>query len=232
MRHDTAAPERKQLTEQQLETIQQALSEAETMDSFFGKEGIFARLFADTVEAMLEAEMTEHLGYERYESKGHKSGNSRNGSFPAPLRASTAGRCDHPETARSPRDIPIPLCEKARTQYRRDRRESAGAVWQRVVDSGHPGFVGRNLCSRRRVGHDHQHDHRQGVAPGGSLAKSALGRPVPGCIFGCDVHQNETQTTGGEASRSTPSWAWTWRVTRMCSVIGWERAMVKAPTSG
>jgi hypothetical protein len=32
------------------------------MDDFFGKEGIFARLFARTMEAMLEAEMTEHLG--------------------------------------------------------------------------------------------------------------------------------------------------------------------------
>ncbi len=99
MRHDTAAPERKQLTEQQLETIQQALSEAETMDDFFGKEGIFARLFADTVEAMLEAEMTDHLGYERYESKGRNSGNSRNGSYPAPLRASTGD-----VTIQKPRD--------------------------------------------------------------------------------------------------------------------------------
>ena len=99
MRHDTAAPERKQLTEQQLETIQQALSEAETMDDFFGKEGIFARLFADTVEAMLEAEITEHLGYERYESKGRNSGNSRNGSYPAPLRASTGD-----VTIQKPRD--------------------------------------------------------------------------------------------------------------------------------
>jgi transposase-like protein len=31
------------------------------------------------MEAMLEAEMSEHLGYERYEAKGRKSGNSRNG---------------------------------------------------------------------------------------------------------------------------------------------------------
>ena len=61
------------------ETVLKELSSAESMDDFFGKEGIFARLFAKTMEAMLEAEMSEHLGYERYEAKGRKSGNSRNG---------------------------------------------------------------------------------------------------------------------------------------------------------
>jgi transposase-like protein len=99
MKHNTAAPDHKQLKERQLEKIQQALSEAETMDDFFGKEGIFARLFADTVEAMLEAEMTDHLGYERYEAKGRNSGNSRNGRYAAPLRTSTGD-----VTIQKPRD--------------------------------------------------------------------------------------------------------------------------------
>jgi transposase-like protein len=70
------------------ETVLQELSSAESMDDFFGKEGIFARLFAKTMEAMLEAEMTEHLGYERYEAKGRKSGNSRNGHSQKKLQSS------------------------------------------------------------------------------------------------------------------------------------------------
>lgn len=37
---------------------------------------------------MLEAELTEHLGYERYEAKGRNSGNSRNGKRPKKLRTS------------------------------------------------------------------------------------------------------------------------------------------------
>lgn len=61
------------------EDVIKELSRAQSMDDFFGKEGIFARLFAQTMEAMLEAEMTEHLGYERYASQGRNSGNSRNG---------------------------------------------------------------------------------------------------------------------------------------------------------
>ena len=37
---------------------------------------------------MLEAEMTEHVGYEKYESKGRNSGNSRNGYSPKTLKTS------------------------------------------------------------------------------------------------------------------------------------------------
>jgi len=72
-----------------LETIQQELGTAKSIDDFFGKDGIFARLFASTLETMLEAELTEHLGYERYEVKGRNSGNSRNGKRPKQLRTST-----------------------------------------------------------------------------------------------------------------------------------------------
>ena len=36
-------------------------------------------LFAGALEKMLEAEMDEHLGYEKHSSKGDNSGNSRNG---------------------------------------------------------------------------------------------------------------------------------------------------------
>ncbi|MDD4429754.1 MAG: IS256 family transposase [Paludibacter sp.] len=37
------------------------------------------RLFAGTIEQMLEAEMDEHLGYEKHSNEGDRSGNSRNG---------------------------------------------------------------------------------------------------------------------------------------------------------
>ena len=37
---------------------------------------------------MLEAELTEQLGYERHEAKGRNSGNSRNGKHSMQLRIS------------------------------------------------------------------------------------------------------------------------------------------------
>src|SRR5215216_2702042 len=52
-----------------VERIQQELARAKSIDDFFGKEGIFARLFADTLEQMLEAELTAHLGYPRHPPK-------------------------------------------------------------------------------------------------------------------------------------------------------------------
>jgi putative transposase len=71
-----------------VEHIQQELASAKSIDDFFGKEGIFARLFAGTLEQMLEAELTAHLGYEPYAATGRNSGNSRNGKRSRNLRTS------------------------------------------------------------------------------------------------------------------------------------------------
>jgi len=71
-----------------VEAIQRELGKAESIDDFFGKDGIFSRLFAETLETLLEAELTEQLGYERYEAKGRRSGNSRNGKRSKRVRTS------------------------------------------------------------------------------------------------------------------------------------------------
>lgn len=70
------------------EEVQRELATAKSMDDFFGREGIFARLFASTLEQMLEAELSEHLGYEPYEAKGRNSGNNRNGKYSKKVRSS------------------------------------------------------------------------------------------------------------------------------------------------
>jgi transposase-like protein len=71
-----------------VERIQQELGSAKSLDDFFGKQGIFARLFADTLEQMLEAELTAHLGYPPHAPDGRNSGNSRNGKRSRNLRTS------------------------------------------------------------------------------------------------------------------------------------------------
>src|SRR5919202_66518 len=72
-----------------VERIQHELASAQSIDDFFGKEGIFARLFATTVEQMLEAELTAHLGYPPNAPEGRNSGNNRNGKRTRKLRASS-----------------------------------------------------------------------------------------------------------------------------------------------
>ncbi len=71
------------------EEVQAELAKVQSMDDFFGKEGVFAKLFASTLEQMLEGELTEHLGYEPYEVAGRNSGNNRNGHYPKKVRTST-----------------------------------------------------------------------------------------------------------------------------------------------
>jgi putative transposase len=70
------------------ERVAAELAKAESMDDFFGKDGIFAKLFANTLEQMMEEELTNHLGYEPYEAKGRNSGNSRNGYYNKKVRTS------------------------------------------------------------------------------------------------------------------------------------------------
>lgn len=70
------------------EIVQRELASAKSLDDFFGKEGIFARLFASTLEQLLEVEMTQHLGYEPYAVEGRNTGNSRNGKRPRQIRTS------------------------------------------------------------------------------------------------------------------------------------------------
>ena len=71
------------------EEVQAELAKVQSMDDFFGKEGVFARLFASTLEQMLAGEMSEHLGYEPYEASGRNSGNNRNGHYGKKVRTST-----------------------------------------------------------------------------------------------------------------------------------------------
>ena len=82
-----------------VEEIRKELGKVESIDDFFGKEGVIGRLFARTLEEMLEGELSEQLGYEKYEAKGHNSGNSRNGHRPKRLQTS-AGE----QTIQVPRD--------------------------------------------------------------------------------------------------------------------------------
>ncbi len=81
------------------ERIAAELRGVKSMDDFFGREGVFARLFARTLEEMLETELTQHLGYERYAPEGRNSGNSRNGHYGKKVRTSAGD-----QTIAVPRD--------------------------------------------------------------------------------------------------------------------------------
>jgi len=70
------------------ETVVEELGKVKNINDFFGKDGIFAKLFSTTIEKMVEAELTDHLGYPKHDPKGKLSGNSRNGSYNRSIRTS------------------------------------------------------------------------------------------------------------------------------------------------
>lgn len=82
-----------------VEQVQNELGRVESIDDFFGREGIFAKLFARTIEEMLEGELSAQLGYERYAVEGRNSGNSRNGKRRTRLQTSAGD-----QTIQVPRD--------------------------------------------------------------------------------------------------------------------------------
>ena len=67
------------LTEQMISQLKKDLSGAKTYQDLMGKDGAIKKLLKNSLEQMLESEMTEHLGYEKHSLEGNNSGNSRNG---------------------------------------------------------------------------------------------------------------------------------------------------------
>jgi len=64
------------LTEHEKELVELLMADCKNTGDIQTK---LKRLFAGTIESMLECEMEEHLGYEKHSAEGNNSGNSRNG---------------------------------------------------------------------------------------------------------------------------------------------------------
>ena len=59
--------------------LKDKLDNCKNIEDLMGKNGLMKNMLKDMVSYMLQGEMEEHLGYKKYETKGHNSGNSRNG---------------------------------------------------------------------------------------------------------------------------------------------------------
>ena len=66
--------------------LDQILAECEKPEDLLGENGILKQLTGALVERVMEAELTDHLGYEKNEPNGRGTGNSRNGSSPKTLK--------------------------------------------------------------------------------------------------------------------------------------------------
>ena len=74
-------PSMRMATEQDRELARELVDKARTDGlDLVGPEGVLTGLTKQVLETALEEELTEHLGYDKYDPAGHHSGNSRNGT--------------------------------------------------------------------------------------------------------------------------------------------------------
>src|ERR1700680_4321034 len=66
--------------------IDQLLTDYKKPEDIAGENGLLKQLTKAILERALQAELTDHLGYEKHDPVGHKSGNSRNGNSKKTLK--------------------------------------------------------------------------------------------------------------------------------------------------
>ena len=66
--------------------IDTLLADYKTPEDIIGKHGLLKQLTKKLLERAMQAEMTEHLGYEKHDQAGNNSGNSRNGKTTKALK--------------------------------------------------------------------------------------------------------------------------------------------------
>lgn len=75
---------RRQLLDELIDELAEDCTSAEDL---LGRNGIIRELTSRLLGRMLEAEMTDHLGYDKHDVAGYRSGNSRNGKTKKTLKA-------------------------------------------------------------------------------------------------------------------------------------------------
>lgn len=69
-----------------LKLIDEMLADCQKPEDIIGENGLLKQFTKALLERVLQAELTEHLGYAKHDPAGHKSGNSRNGATPKTLK--------------------------------------------------------------------------------------------------------------------------------------------------
>ena len=75
-----------ELTPEMIEQLRADLNTARTYNDLMGENGAIKKIIKASLEGMLDAELTEHLGYNKYSPTGRNTGNSRNGKTPKTLK--------------------------------------------------------------------------------------------------------------------------------------------------
>jgi transposase-like protein len=108
-----------------------------------GEDSLLTGMVREVLQAGLDVEMVQHLGYEPYEPVGRGSGNSRNGSYPKTVKTDVG-----PVELRMPRGREgtfEPVTVPSTCGAWRAGRERAQPVREGPDHWGDPGALGRDL---------------------------------------------------------------------------------------
>ncbi len=98
------------------ELLDELLKDYKSPDDMFGNDGLLQQPTKAVVERALQGEMTHHLGYEKHDSTGDNSGNSRNGTTSKTLRGKRGQvQIDVPRDRTS--DFEPQLVKKGQTRF-------------------------------------------------------------------------------------------------------------------
>ena len=171
-----------------LKLIDKLLADYKKPEDIIGENGLLKQLTKALLERAMQAEMTDHLGYEKHDPVGNNSGNSRNGKTTKTLKG------DFGELPlETPRDRNGTLRAEDRRQradpihgFRRQDHLDVRAGNEHARDHGTPG---RDLRSGGESDADLQR-HRSGDGGGQDVAEPAAGcglsDRVPGRVSGED----------------------------------------------
>lgn len=68
--------------------LQEAIRGVKSFDELVGGQGLIAGMLKPVLQEILDAEMTEHLGYPKHDASGYLTGNSRNGNYDRTVKSS------------------------------------------------------------------------------------------------------------------------------------------------
>jgi hypothetical protein len=169
------------------ELIDNLLKDYQKPEDIIGENGLLKQLTKQLLERAMAAELTEHVGYEKHDVAGHKSGNSRNGKSAKTLKGSFGTMPIAVPRDRNGTFAPQ-IIEKHQTRFT-GFDEHHFTVRTRLVNAGDPTTSGRDLPRGSLAGVDLERD-------GGSarrspdVAESAARRGLPHPVSGRDPVQS------------------------------------------
>jgi hypothetical protein len=164
------------------------LADYKKPEDVIGENGLLKQLTKALLERALQTELTGHLGYEKHDPAGHKSGNSRNGTSRKKLKG------DFGEMElETPRDrngsFEPKIVERHQTRWTGFDDKILSMYSSRDVDAGDSGTSGRDLQNRSEPCADLGCDER-GTGGSTGLAAAIAGIAIPHRLYGRTVRQD------------------------------------------